>query len=215
MPVYINSHNNISQRSWVKILYGHETFTGIISTTSSIVFIAARISNIRFFTAVHIYDFHISTIIRANCLGDLTHITNVPSVRQITKAMSALTTVGTHLVSSIIHNGQAQNGKEIYGSFDFYQYPHDSNLTMTVLLEVLVRWLEEFDIPPILYLQFENRYMFALLALLVEDKIFRKYLILGNFKRNAFASFTLPTRHFVQASKCHIAMFSSSIWVGS
>ena len=220
--VYINSHNNISQRSWVQILYGHEIFTVIISTTSSIVFIAARISNIRFFAAVHIYDFHISTIIRANCLGDLTHITNVPSVRQITTAMSALTTVGTHLVGSIIHNGQAQNGKEIYGSFDYYQYPHDSNLTMTVLLEVLVRWSEEFDLPPILYLQFDNcvrenknRYMFALLALLVEDKIFIKYLILGNFKRNAFASFTLPTRYFVQASKCHIAMFSSSIWVGS
>ena len=34
-----------------------------ISTTSSVVFIAARISYIRFFTAVHIYDFHISTII--------------------------------------------------------------------------------------------------------------------------------------------------------
>ena len=97
-----------------------------------------------------------------------------------------------------------------------------SILTMTVLLEVLVRWSEEFDLPPILYLQFDNSvrenkncYMFALLALLVEDKIFRNYLILGNFKRNAFASFTLPTRYFVQASKCHIAMFSSSIWVGS
>ena len=33
------------------------------STTSSVVFIAARISYIRFFTAVHIYDFHISTVI--------------------------------------------------------------------------------------------------------------------------------------------------------
>ena len=40
-----------------------EFFSGLISTTSSVVFIAARISYIRFFTAVHIYDFHISTII--------------------------------------------------------------------------------------------------------------------------------------------------------
>ena len=96
------------------------------------------------------------------------------------------TTVGTHLVGSIIHNRQAQNGKEIYGSFDYYQYPHDSNLTMTVLLEVLVRWSKEFDLPPILYLQFDNcvrenknRYMFALLALLVEEKIFEKVCYLG------------------------------------
>ena len=38
-------------------------FSGLISITSSVVFIAARISYIRFFTAVQIYDFHISTII--------------------------------------------------------------------------------------------------------------------------------------------------------
>ena len=53
----------ISQRSWVQIPYGPEFFSGLISTTSSVVFIAARISYIRFFTAVHIYDFHTSTII--------------------------------------------------------------------------------------------------------------------------------------------------------
>ena len=135
--VYINSHSNISQRSWFQIPYGPEFFSVLISTTSSVVFIAARISYIRFFTAVHIYDFHIFTIISANCLGDLKHTTNVPSVRHITKAMSALTTVGTHLVGSIIHNGQAQNGKEIYASFDYYQYPHDSNLTMTVSISYL------------------------------------------------------------------------------
>ena len=45
------------------------------------------------------------------------HTTNIPSVRRITKAMSPLTTVGTHLVGSIIHNRQAQNEKEIYGTF--------------------------------------------------------------------------------------------------
>ena len=53
----------VLQRSWVQIPYGPEFFSGLISTTSSVVFIAARISYIRFFTAVHIYDFHISTII--------------------------------------------------------------------------------------------------------------------------------------------------------
>ena len=107
------------------------------------------------------------------------HTTNVLSVRLITKAMSALRTVWTHLVGSIIHNE-----KEIYGSFDYYQYPHDSNFTMTFLLEVFVRWLEEFDLPPILYLQFEkNRYMFAMLTLLVEEKFLSKYVILGNFRK--------------------------------
>ena len=56
----------------MKIIYVHcgeetnsgpEFFSGLISNTSSVVFMAARISYMRFFTAVHIYDFHISTII--------------------------------------------------------------------------------------------------------------------------------------------------------
>ena len=45
-----------------KIRTGLIFFSGLISTTSSIVFIAARIFYVRFFTAVHIHDFHISII---------------------------------------------------------------------------------------------------------------------------------------------------------
>ena len=109
------------------------------------------------------------------------HTTNVPKLRRISKAMSALSTVGTHLVGCIVHSGQSAHGKEVYGSFDYYQFPHDANLTMTVLLDVLVYWSNNYLLPPILYLQFDNcvrenknRYMFALLALLVEKKIFEK-----------------------------------------
>ena len=43
----------------VQISYGPEFFSGLISTTSSVVFLAARISYIRFFSAVHIYEYHI------------------------------------------------------------------------------------------------------------------------------------------------------------
>lgn len=51
---------------------------------------------------------------------------------------------------------------------------------MTVLLDVLVRWATDYDLTPVLYLQFDNcvrenknRFMFALLlALLVEEDIF-------------------------------------------
>ena len=107
--------------------------------------------------------------------------TNVPRVRRLSKAMSALSTVGTHLVGNIIHSGQGPYGKEIYGSFDYYQWPHDSNLTISVLLDALCRWCEEYRLPSVLYLQFDNcvrenknRYMYAVLALLVELKIFEK-----------------------------------------
>ena len=40
-----------------------EFFSGLITTTSSLVFLAARTSYIRLFTAVQIYEFHISKII--------------------------------------------------------------------------------------------------------------------------------------------------------
>ena len=45
--------------------YGPEFFfPSLISTTRSVVFIAARIAYIRFLTAMHIYDFHIFTVIK-------------------------------------------------------------------------------------------------------------------------------------------------------
>ena len=44
----------------VEIPYEPEFFSGLISTTTSVVFIAARIPYIRFFTAMHVYDFYIS-----------------------------------------------------------------------------------------------------------------------------------------------------------
>ena len=43
----------------VEIPYEPEFFSGLISTTSSVVFIAARISYIRFFDAMHIDVFFI------------------------------------------------------------------------------------------------------------------------------------------------------------
>jgi len=50
---------------------------------------------------------------------------------------------------------------------------------MTLLLDTLVYWTNNYLLPPILYLQFDNcvrenknRYMFALLALLIEEEIF-------------------------------------------
>ena len=56
---------------------------------------------------------------------------------------------------------------------------------MTVLLDVLVRWAKEYDLPPVLYLQFDNcvrenknHFMFALLVLLVEEKVFEKVRII-------------------------------------
>ena len=115
------------------------------------------------------------------------HTTNVPKLIRISKAMSALATVGTHLVGCIVHSGQSAHGKEVYGSFDYYQFPHDANLTMTVLLDVLVYWTNNYLLPPILYLQFhncvrenKNRYMFFLfLHFLLKRRFLIRYEVLS------------------------------------
>ena len=51
------------QCTYMIFIYFQSFFSGLISTTSSVVFIAARIAYICLFTAVHIYDFHIFPVI--------------------------------------------------------------------------------------------------------------------------------------------------------
>ena len=111
--------------------------------------------------------------------------TCIPRLRRKTKATCNLSTVGTHLVGAIFHSGQSPNGKEVFGSFDYYQWPHDPNLTGSVLLTMLSQWCERYQLPPVLYLQLDNcvkenknQYVLWLLALLVELEIFEKVNLL-------------------------------------
>ena len=109
--------------------------------------------------------------------------TNLPQPRKTTKATCNLTYIGTHLVGGIFHSGQSLTGKDIMGSFDYYQWPHDPNLTITVMLVMLQKWCERYKLPPVLYLQLDNcvkenknMYMFWFLGLLVESKLFDKVI---------------------------------------
>ena len=77
--------------------------------------------------------------------------------------------------------GQATNGKDIMGSFDFYQWPHDPNLSASVFLKMIEMWSRSHNLPPVLYLQLDNcvkenknQFMIFLLAYLVEMKILEK-----------------------------------------
>ena len=108
--------------------------------------------------------------------------TNIPRVRHKTRATCNLTSAGTHLVGAILHSGQSSTGKDIYGSFDFYQWPQiDPNLTASVLLKMIAKWCQFYKLPPIFYLQLDNcvkenknQYMMWLFALLVELLVFDK-----------------------------------------
>ena len=98
----------------------------------------------------------------------------VPNLRRWAKAYSSAWRLRTHLTGVINH------GREVVGLFDLFQWPHDSNLTMNVLLRVLVRC--DF-IPDVLYLQMDNcfrenknQFVFVFLGVLVKLGIFRKVI---------------------------------------
>ena len=78
---------------------------------------------------------------------------------------------------ALVHT-QGEKGKHPIVFLDLLEWPHDSNLTATLLLRVLNK-LEK--IPEVLYLQLDNcfrenknKYILSLCSLLVEKGIFRK-----------------------------------------
>ena len=96
----------------------------------------------------------------------------VPNLLHVMKAYSSAWKLKTHLTGVLNH------GRETLGFFYLHQWPHDSNLTINVLLRVLVK-LD--NIPDILYLQMDNcwrenknQYIIVFLAVLVHLGIFKK-----------------------------------------
>ena len=110
--------------------------------------------------------------------------TDVPNLRRICKSTANLQRLRTHLVGVIAHSGLYPMGKALFGYFNLFQWPHDSNLTMNIILFILHGTLNtEVGIPPVLNLQLDNcwrenknKHVFTLLSLLVEWSVFDKVL---------------------------------------
>lgn len=106
--------------------------------------------------------------------------TNIPHFVRLTKSAQNLWTLRTHLSGVLVH------GKGNFGYFDFLQWPHDCNLTITCLLLTLMKIASKSSLPPHLYLQMDNcvrenknKYVMAFLSLLVEIEIFSEVNVLG------------------------------------
>ena len=77
---------------------------------------------------------------------------------------------------------RADHGKVAHVSLDILQWPHNSNLTITILNNVLVAHFKSAGrLPPVLYIQMDNtsrenknRYVLGYCAFLVQSRIFRK-----------------------------------------
>ena len=110
--------------------------------------------------------------------------TNLPNTRVISKSTSNLWTLRTHLTGVLLHT-KSPHGKFAYSFVDLVQYPHDSNLTITLIIEVLARYSKEHGLPPTLYIQMDNtsrenknKYVLGFSAILVQLGIFDKVIIL-------------------------------------
>ena len=87
----------------------------------------------------------------------------------------------THVTGVLVHT-KSPHGKLAYAFVDLLEYPHHSNLTITLILKVLVQFTEVMKmLPENLYIQMDNtsrenknRYVLAFCALPVQLKIFKK-----------------------------------------
>ena len=99
--------------------------------------------------------------------------TALPKLQPTPKALNHNDQLNTHITGCIVH------GRGQHAFIDFKEYPHDSNLTMNILLQILLQYSS--SLPPILYLQLDNtarenknRHLFAFCSLLIELRIFQK-----------------------------------------
>ena len=88
----------------------------------------------------------------------------------------------THLTGVLDHT-RTEYGKQVNVYMDILQWPHDSNLTISIINKVLLMHMEKNNgvLPPILYIQMDNtsrenknKFVLGYLALLVESGILRK-----------------------------------------
>ena len=105
---------------------------------------------------------------------------NLPNTKHIAKSTSALWRLRTHVAGVIAHT-RAPHGKNAFVFVDTLQFPHDSNLTLTLLLKSLASCSKQRSPSENLYIQMDNtsrenknRYVLAFCALLVTLKIFKK-----------------------------------------
>jgi len=99
-------------------------------------------------------------------------------IAQNTKSRQNLWQVQTHLTGALAC-AEAVKGKLAFGFYDLLQWPHDSNLTIYVLLSNIQQLPKR--ISEVLYLQLDNcfqenknKYLLGFFALLVKLKVFQK-----------------------------------------
>ena len=66
--------------------------------------------------------------------------TNLPNTKVIAKSTSSLWRLQTHVSGVLVHT-RAPCGKLAFAFLDLLQWPHDSNLTATLLIKALLKFI--------------------------------------------------------------------------
>jgi hypothetical protein len=101
--------------------------------------------------------------------------TDLPHLIRKNKAACNMWVLRTHVTGVLVH------GRRSYAFIDTHMWPHDSNLSINILLNILVDQCKADGLPSTLFLQLDNcfrenknQYVFGFLALLVQKKIFKE-----------------------------------------
>ncbi len=78
--------------------------------------------------------------------------TNLPHLVRLNKSVCNMWVLRTHLTGALVH------GRRSYAFVDLHIWPHDVNLTCTVLLMILQKEAKSGTLPPTMYLQLDNCY---------------------------------------------------------
>ena len=109
--------------------------------------------------------------------------TNLPYTKLIAKSSSSLWRLRTHVSGVLVHT-KAPFGKLAYSFVDLLQWPHDSNMTMSLIIHVLSKYISDGrNLPDVLYIQMDNtsrenknKYVMGFCAILVQLKVFKKVM---------------------------------------
>jgi hypothetical protein len=107
--------------------------------------------------------------------------TNLPFTKLIAKSTSSLWRLRTHVSGVLVHT-KAPFGKLAYSFVDLLQWPHDSNMTISLITHTLSKYTSDgHNLPDVLYIQMDNtsrenknKYVIGFCAILVQLKIFKK-----------------------------------------
>ena len=107
--------------------------------------------------------------------------TNLPQTNLLASSLSTLWKLRTHVTGVLLHT-KSPHGKIAYAFIGLLQYPHDSNMTISILLKVIHSYVELCQtLPQTLYLQMDNtcrenknKYVLSFCAMLVNMRIFKK-----------------------------------------